>query len=45
LISLDVTGYNVNIATEEYDVWAITILFAFLEGYHYTYFTFFYNPI
>jgi len=34
LISLEVKGYNCSIATKDYDIWAITLLFAFLEGYY-----------
>jgi len=33
LISLDVKGYNGNRATKEFDLWKISLVFAFLEGY------------
>jgi len=33
-ISKEVKGYNCDRATEDYDIWAITLVFAFLEGYY-----------
>jgi len=32
-------------ATEGYDIWAITIVFAVLEGYSWIYYKYFFNPI
>jgi len=45
LISIKVKGYNCNIATKEFDIWAITLVFAFLEGYYKIYHDHFYAPI
>jgi len=45
LISLEVEGYNSNKATKEFDLWAISLVFAYLEGYYYFYKLYFYNPV
>jgi len=44
-ISLKVQGYNCNLATREFDIWAITLVFAFLEGYYIIYYDNLYSPI
>jgi len=40
-----VKGYNCNLATRELDIWAITLVFAFLEGYYTIYYDNLYAPI
>jgi len=40
-----VYGYNYNKATEEFDYWAIAVVFAFLEGYRFIYITYYFNPL
>jgi len=45
LISKQVEGYNCSKATKQFDLWAIVIVFAFLEGYFKIYFYQFYEQI
>jgi len=45
LISLKIKNYNCNIATKEFDLWAIVLVFAFLEGYRFIYDLHIFDPL
>jgi len=40
-----VRGYNFNKATKEFDNWAISAVFAFMEGYKDIYYHYYLNPL